>query len=290
MKKTIVHIITPDKLDLYGILLSTKKKESIIINIHGTADNFYDNDFIWEIAKTLEPFNVSMLSVNNRGSYNLEFYDYGPTARRNSGASVEIFEESVIDIDAWVKFALSLGYKKIILQGHSLGTEKVVYYMSKGKYRSKISSIILLGFSDSYGTHYEYFKKTTTKLLAEAKALVKNKKAYQFLTKEWLSHAGVLPQSAEAHLNFFKPSSELSKAFPIRQGKNLSMYQNIKVPILGIIGDRGEYTVVPKEEAIKLLKNENKRAAIYQIEKSDHSFTGREKELANIIKKSIIHK
>ncbi|MFZ4632044.1 MAG: DUF1749 domain-containing protein [Patescibacteria group bacterium] len=267
--------------------MTTQKRDSIIINIHGTADNFYDNDFIWQTAKTLEPLNVSMLSVNNRGSYNLEFYDYGPGARRNSGASVEIFEDSVIDIDAWVKFALSQGYKKIILQGHSLGTEKLVYYMSKGKYRTKINSIILLGFSDSYGTHYKFFKKKTIKLLEEAKTLVRNKKGYQFLTKEWLSHAGVLPQSAEAHLNFFKADSELSKAFPLRQAKDLIMYKNIKVQILGVIGDQEEYTVIPIKEAIDLLKKENKLATIYQIKNSDHNFSGKEKELALIIKKFI---
>jgi len=290
MKNPIIHIITADKLDLYGILLAAPRKDSIIINIHGTADNFYDNDFIWQIAKTLEPLNVSMLSVNNRGSYSLEFYDYGPGAQRNSGASVEIFEKSVLDIDAWIKYALSLGYKEIILQGHSLGTEKVVYYMSKGKYRNKINSVILLGFSDSYGTHYEFFKKEVTNLLDEAKTLVKNKKSHQFITKHWLAHAGVLPQSAEAHLNFFKPNSELSKAFPIRQGKDLIMYKNIKVPILGVIGDDEEYTVIPIDKAIELLKKENKLASIYQINSSDHSFTGEEKQVASIIKKFIAHR
>ena len=131
MKNPFVQVVTIDKLDLYGFLISASKKDAIIINIHGTADNFYDNEFVWQIADTLKSLSVSMLSVNNRGSYNLEFYDYGPSARRHSGASVEIFEKCLLDIDAWIKFALSLGYKKIILEGHSLGTEKVVYYLNK---------------------------------------------------------------------------------------------------------------------------------------------------------------
>jgi len=124
MTNPIVHTITSDKLSLYGILLEAPKKDAIIINIHGTADNFYAEEFIWEIAETVRSLNVSVLAVNNRGSYTLEFYDYGDSDYRNSGASAEIFEKCILDIDAWISFALSLGYKKIILEGHSLGTEK----------------------------------------------------------------------------------------------------------------------------------------------------------------------
>jgi len=288
MKSPFAHVITADKLDLYGILISTPKKDTVIINIHGTADNFYDNDFIWQIAETVKSLNISVLSVNNRGSYNLEFYDYGPGARRNSGASVEIFEKSILDIDAWIKLALLLGYKKVILEGHSLGTEKVVYYMNKGKYRNKVKAAILLGFSDSYGYHFQQFnKKVKDSLLNEARVLISNNKKEQFLTKPWLSHAGVLPQSAESYLNFFSEGSELSKAFPIRNGSNLTMFKKIKVPILGVIGDQEEYTVIPIEDAITILETENKMAKIYQIKSSDHNFSGQEKKLANVIKKFI---
>ncbi len=287
MKNIIAHVVTADKLDLYGALLAAPKPKAIIINIHGTADNFYDNDFVWRIAETVSPLNVSMLSVNNRGSYSLEFYDYGPDARRNSGASVEIFEKCVLDIDAWIKYALALGYKEIILEGHSLGTEKLVYYLNKGKYRNKVKAVILLGFSDSFGTHFKHFKNKAADLKKEARAMIKARKKNQFLTKHWLAHAGVLPQSAESYINFFSDNSELAKALPIRQGSNLTMYKKIKVPILGVIGDQEEYTVIPIQKAITLLKTENKLAEIYQIKSCDHVFTGREKLLASIIRKFI---
>jgi pimeloyl-ACP methyl ester carboxylesterase len=284
MKIPIVSVKTSDKLELYGILLEAPKKDAVIINIHGTADNFYDNEFIWEIARSVAPLNISMLSVNNRGSYGLEFYDYGPDVYRNSGASTEIFEKCLNDIDAWIKYALKLGYKKIILQGHSLGTEKISYYMGNGKYRNKVAVAILLGFSDSYGTHFAHWKKMAPKLLDEAKTLIKQGKKDQFLTRRWLAHAGVLPQSAESFFNFFGPQSELAKALPLRQGKNLINFQKIKVPILGVISDGEEFTIIPVKEAIELLQNENKRAEIYQIKNCDHNFTGKEKELGKLVK------
>jgi len=281
MKIPIINVKTKDKLDLYGLLLEAPKKKAVIINIHGTADNFYDNDFIWEIYKSLTPLGISMLSTNNRGAYGLEVY-------QSSGACTEIFEKCLIDIDAWIEKALALGYKKIILQGHSLGTEKLVYYLNKGKYRNKIEAVILLGFSDSYGTHNADSQKIKDTLMKEARKLVKARQGNFFLTSTWRAHAGVLPQNAQSYINFFKDKSELSQAFPLRQGANLSFYQKIKVPILGVIGDQEEYTIIPVKKAVSLLEKENKLAQVFQIKNCNHCFEGREKELAKIVKRFIL--
>lgn len=48
--------------------------------------------------------------------------------------------------------------------------------MTKGKYRSKVKAIILLGFADSFGTNLQYLKQVKTDLMSEAKALVRQKK------------------------------------------------------------------------------------------------------------------
>jgi hypothetical protein len=96
-------------------------------------------------------------------------------------------------------------------------------------------------------------------------------------------HAGYLPQTAASYLNFFNKDSELSKALPLRQGKNLSLYRFIKVPILAVIGEIGEFTIIPISDAIKLLQNENPNTQVFQIKNSDHEYRGHELELANII-------
>ena len=50
-----------------------------------------------------------------------------------NGATFEIFEDSLKDIEVWVKKVKKLGYNKIILMGHSLGCNKALYYLSKNK-------------------------------------------------------------------------------------------------------------------------------------------------------------
>ena len=272
----IVNVLTKDKLNLYGVFLEVKGSKTAVINIHGTASSFYDEEFMKNLGKVFNKNNISFLSVNNRGAFLIESYE-------PKGSGLEIFEKCLLDIDAWIELALSRGYKDIILEGHSLGTEKAVYYIAKGKYKDKIKGVILLSFADSYGTQLGYLKGDHDKLMLEAKKLVKEKKGYRLLTYKKLSHAGELQKAAESYTNFFSKGSELSKAFPLRQGKDLKFYQNIKVPILGVIGDQKEYTVIPTKKAIELLKKENKLAEVYQIKNCDHIFEGKEKELAKIV-------
>ena len=65
------------------------------------------------------------------------------------GNALEIFEESVFDIDAWVLFAKNLGYKEIYIQAHSLAPSKVVYYMNQ-KSHDFIKGLVLISPADMY--------------------------------------------------------------------------------------------------------------------------------------------
>ncbi len=277
MNNPIVQTKTLDNIILYGLMLkSDKKSDTAMLFIHGTASNFYCEDFIHIVAKELTENGYDALLANNRGA------DQGSSWQK-TGASVESFEDCLIDIDTWIEFLLNVGYKNIILCGHSLGSEKTVYYMNKGKHVDTVKAVILLGFADSYGTQYKFLESQTIDPMGEAIELVEQGKGYQYLTSIWLSHAGALPQSAESYVNFFSEGSEISKAFPIRHGKDLALYQNINVPILGAISDGDEYTVIPTLEAIELLKKENKNAEIHMFNNSDHCFIGVEDKLAKLI-------
>lgn len=275
MKYPIVKIKTFDNLSLFG-LYTEFDSDTILINIHGTASAFYIEEFEEYYFNKQQDLKIALLFTNNRGNQVMESW-------QKTGAAYENFEDCIEDINKWIEYVLSKGYQKIILQGHSLGSEKVVYYMNKGKYKETVVTVILLGFSDSFGTHYKDMKGKTDKLMNEAQKLVKRGKGYQFLTSEWLSHAGVLPMSAESYLNFFTPNSELSKALPLRNGNNLKMFSKIDVPILGVIGDQKEWTVIPVKQAIKLMEKENKNFEVDVIKGANHSFEGYQEELVDVV-------
>jgi pimeloyl-ACP methyl ester carboxylesterase len=277
----IVKVKTTDGLTLHG-LLSTPDKSSktIVIHLHGTSGNFFFNEFYEGLIKSANKLEIAQLNTNNRGAgvYELE-KDYP-----ESGSSLEKFENCLMDIDAWINYVLKLGYKNIVLEGHSFGTEKIVYYMEKGKHKDKVTAVILLGFSDNVGTMQKYLKSINKDYATEAKKLVKKGQGHKLLNDIW-GLAGEMPISAQTYLNFTSENSENSKALPLRKGKNLNYFKNIKVPILGVIGDMEdkEYTIIPIQQAINLLKSENELAEIHQIKNCNHDFEGKEEELSEVI-------
>lgn len=173
MNFPIVKVTTQDGLVLHGMLSEPKtKSEDILIHIHGSAGNFYQNSFYPFISEMANGINTAFLSTNNRGTgiYDIE------KGTKSTGAALELFEECLLDIDAWIEFVLSMGYKNIILEGHSFGTNKIQYYARHGKYRLNVKTLILLGFTDSYGGQLEYLIRTNRRnkdILSEAEQLLK---------------------------------------------------------------------------------------------------------------------
>ncbi len=278
----IVQVVTKDKLKLFGLLhKSSNNSNRVIVHIHGTSGNFYCNNFYPYIAEAAYKNNFAYLQTNNRGYGDFE-YEPGEVPH---GAALELFEDSVMDIDAWLEFCINHGFKEIILESHSYGNEKVIYYLNKGKYKKNVIGVILLGFNDSVGTQARYEKKIGKSYLKEAQELVNQGKGLSFLSDIFGGIAGEVPLSARSYLNYYSPGTELSKTMPLRLGKKLEMYSNIKVPVLAVIGDNeeGEYTIIPIKEAMALMKKENSRTEAHQIINCDHGFNGKEKELVVII-------
>ncbi len=286
MNYPIVKVETKDGLDLHGFLAEPESgdKNFIIIHIHGTADNFFWSDIYEERINSSLKLGYAFLATNNRGSGTYEIAE----GIMPHGASCEIFEDCLLDIDAWIELALARGYQGVILEGRSFGTEKSVYYAMNGKYKDRIKALILLGFCDTIGTQEKYSEKTGKDYMAEAKDLISQDQG-DYLLSGLLSFAGELPISATTYVNFFKDNSELSRVMPFRKGK-LDMFSKINIPILGVIGDKKEYTIMPVEDAIELVKAENNLAEAYQIKNCDHEFSGKEKELSEIIRDFLVRR
>jgi pimeloyl-ACP methyl ester carboxylesterase len=277
MKYPIVKTITSDHLELFGILAEADgEKDIVLINIHGTSGCFYIEEYTSFLVEELPALGISTLFTNNRGSHVME-------AWQQSGAALEMFEDCVLDIDAWIRYVLSLGYRRIILQGHSLGTEKVVYYLNRGNPPPAVAALILLGVSDSFGNQALIAKGFPVDPMVEAKQLMAEGRGEQFLTSVWRPHGGAVPKSAASYLNFFSPGSELSKALPLRQRGKLSYYRGIRVPILIVVGECDPFTCIPVPEALDLLQKENSRTHTRLIAGADHDFSGKGKELADVI-------
>jgi len=278
----IQEIETADGYNLHGALFEPLlKSKTIIIHFHGSAGNFYQSNFYPYLFKMADKLGIGFLSTNNRGTnvYDVEI------GTKYKGAAVEIFEECLLDIDAWISLALSKGYENIILEGHSFGTNKIQFYMMKGRYRKKIKALILLGFTDSYGGQLVYLKKiglSNEKLLQQANEILGKGSPHSLLPIDFVNW-GELPQAAGSYLNFMTPGSNLSKILPLADKKNLDNFKKIKIPILAVVGDHNECTVIAPGEAVSLIKKENEYAEAIMIKNCNHTYEGRDRELVRLI-------
>ena len=152
-----VFFETEDGVELSGLLHTNgMKTDKVVISVHGMQSNcMKKRDDI--LAKNITNENIAYFCFNNRGHDLVNMItkeENGKYIKKQCGSSLENIEDSYFDIKAAIEEMLKMGYKKIYLQGHSLGCTKIVYSYTKMKKQNeqdilnKIQSISLLSMVD----------------------------------------------------------------------------------------------------------------------------------------------
>ncbi len=133
-------------LHLDGILYQSDLNKTTIVHIHGSFGNFYQNQFLRSMAKAYGDSGINLLTFNLSGHDGFaEGYRHEEDFEYIGGA-VAKFEESISDIEGAIAFASQFS-DRIILQGHSLGCDRVLYFLVN---QSVDYDFILLSPCDSY--------------------------------------------------------------------------------------------------------------------------------------------
>lgn len=97
--------------------------------IHG---NFYSNPFYYNIGDTLNSGRIDFIYAQTNDAFGrIETFNVNTGKNETIGSWNERFSYTEEDIDAYLTFAEEEGYEHIILAGHSLGANKVIYYLSR---------------------------------------------------------------------------------------------------------------------------------------------------------------
>ena len=127
----IIKFNATDGIILDGYLNKCQENtNSILIQVHGMTSNCFKNrEKI--ISNIVAKLNIDTLCFNNRGSEIIKYCQKENGKKVLQGTAFEDVEEGFYDIVGAIQFAVDLGYKKIYLQGHSLGSTKIVYTYNK---------------------------------------------------------------------------------------------------------------------------------------------------------------
>jgi len=280
MKTSFQRIITKDNLELHGLLFEPERKtNNALIHVHGWVGNFYENKFIDYIAKEAASKGFAFLTFNNRGAGIINDFikrkktkvDYA-----RIGGSLEEFKDCIFDIKAVVDFLSKKGYKKIVLQGHSLGCQKATFYKYKTKDK-RIKGLILLAPVDDVAFTKSALKDKYKKALKTARAMVKKGKGNNPVPR-WMAFYPLL--DASMFLNVADPESASGRIFDF-SGK-LKEIKNVNCPILVTFGSKDNYQAKP-EEKLKILRESVEGCNVKLVKNADHKFVDFEGKLSKLI-------
>lgn len=284
-----IYFRTIDGLELTGLLHTSEDKEEkdVIISVHGMGSNcLKKRDDV--IARKVTANNISYFTFNNRGQGLMNSVRTNK-GKINQGTIFEDVTDCYYDITAAIKTLTEMGYKKIHLMGHSLGSTKVIYTYNKilsnrdDKILQNIKSIILLSLVDLSNV-MDMLNKCNPNLDIVSLATQKEQKGEQNYIIE--TGAAFMPYvSVKTFLKYYKYNKEIDFAKYTTKDFEFKEINNIKVPLFMRWGNNKELISIPAEEVVKVCneKIQNDKKDIGFINGATHNYSGVEEILADEI-------
>jgi hypothetical protein len=142
----LVRIENEAGLWLDGLVYEPDTVNGVVVHIHGSFGNFYSNPFITEMARHYGRAGFAFMTFNLTTHDGVAEGYFSDGRFAYIGGAVASFESCCNDIAALVKYSRRLS-SRVILQGHSLGCDRIVHYCLA---REEYPEIILLSPCDSY--------------------------------------------------------------------------------------------------------------------------------------------
>jgi pimeloyl-ACP methyl ester carboxylesterase len=286
MKGEFVRVLTEDGLELQGLFVTPHGgvSEATVIHTHGLDGNFYENRFIDPVAEACLEAGVNFITFNNRGhDYISDFIVEAPGSAglsyKQIGGVYELFEESLLDIVPWVEFARSRGSTRFVIQGHSHGALKAVYYLANGDITG-VEGLVLLSPSDDFGRQREFLGDEFDRVLSYAQGLVKGGKGLDFMPPGAFHY----PISAQSYYDIYRPGSPLALFNASRTDRDeFPELAGIRVRVLMIVGSVEEEFLGSPSDFLKSARDLMPNAAGFEgavLEGAPHNYMGSDAELA----------
>ena len=269
----ITSFLTKDGLKLKGILFShARRPGTCIVYVHGMSGSLLSSiplSFARHLGRDLAVF-----SFNNRGSSMVSGFSRYVKGRRKTttiGTNLERFEDCIYDIKGAVDEAHRLGFRNIVLCGHSTGCQKTAYYQHMTKDR-RISALVLIAPCDDYalnmkrlGSSHDFVSKACSTMIAAGQD--------DDIAPD---SSGYSAQRLDSLINLGRVEARL-----FDYGGPLKEFSSIKAPTLAIFGNEEENAVTPVGECLDILEDRTGSGKFSKmlIRGATHSFEGYEDEL-----------
>lgn len=282
-----VYFELEDNVELVGLLHRPENStEEVVISVHGMQSNCFkkrENILAQEINKA----GIAYFAFDNRGA-NLMCYTKKTDGTKilNGGSVYEDILECYYDIKGAIDKMIELGYRKIHLQGHSLGCTKIVYTynkLKKEKYKNfeNIKSIILLSLVDLVDLQkHDLGIEKYNKMLEFAMEKENKKQEMDLMPFDSFDH----PISVKSYLRYYRDNEDIDFAKFADKEYDFKEINNIEIPLFLRWGET-DLIIQNLDKLIEFLKLKikNNKLDIGYIKNTDHGYTNKEEILGKEI-------
>lgn len=283
----IINVETLRGLVLKGVMWGNPSDmDTVVIMMSGICSNVFQNELLPTSGKLLSENNIAFICGQAMDAFSFIGYSNLKTKKQvTTGVVTNDFNVVYEDVEAYVKYAKNLGFKRIILAGHSLGSNKIINYLANTPDNLIdyfiVSAPIDLAHFWNIIKDKDMYIQTANKFVAEGRG----KDILPFL------FMGFSPMCAETLLAFY--NAENLKNCPVisNDGETDSL-SSIKINGTFIIGSNdnmaGDNAEVFIREINSYCKHPEKNRIVI-IPYASHIFYGKHKEYAEAILETVSH-
>lgn len=265
----IIKAIAKRGLELRGAIYGDASNDTALIMLTGICSNIFQNDLLDSTGKLLSKNGITTIIGHAHDSFSCFAYtDHSIGKQRHTGVFRDEFPMVFEDVETWVLKAKELGFKKIILGGHSLGSNKIINYLGNTS-DDFIDYFIVSAPIDIM--HWWSVMPNIDKCFEMAKEFVKAGRGEDILP---FLFGGFSPMTANTVLGFYNANNLKNCPVLSKQGETKSLY-NIKPNGTFIIGSKDSVTGKSPKAFMEQLNNWTKNPSknkVIEVEGASHIF------------------
>ena len=254
-----VSLTTSDGLHLAGIVYRPAAVPSPVglMLVHGFGANFYESYFPW-LGRAAAQHGMVTLALNMRD--------------HDSGPKTSDFADNQADIAAGVEHLHSLGAKKIVLLGQSMGTNRVLYYQAASGDPSIAATVLVSGPGNLFQWNvWQFGQKKAQETVSDALRMQTEGHDRDLM----LVDLGPLGKA------LYSPRYLLSLRGPSAKSDPYQNIQKVKNPVL-ILQGKSDKLIEPEiAERLHKAAANNPKVDVQYVDGADHGFSSQQPLLAD---------
>lgn len=276
----ILKVTTKRGLELKGAIYGDTSNDTVLIMLTGICSNVFQNDLLDSTGKLLLKEGITTIIAHAHDSFSCFAYsDHSTGKQRHTGVFNDDFSKAYEDVESYVLKAREMGFKNIILAGHSLGSNKIINYLGTTK--------------DDF---VDYFIVSCPIDIMHWWKMIPNVENCFSMANQWIDNnegndilpflfGGFSPMTAYTVVNFYNADNLKNCPVLSKEGETESLY-NIKPNGSFIIGSKDSVTgESPKAfmEQLNAWTRNPKANQVIVVEGASHIFYGKHNEYAKAV-------